>query len=230
MKRIRLRPGLITDSWELKLTALGLSVLLWAAVKSEATSRFTMRDVPVEVRVTDGAWVMVGGADPATVDVDVRGPVRELIGLAFAQAMLVVPVDDVEDTVEVYRTRAEWLEYGGRFENLRVDEMEPAALRLRFQPLERRMVPVAVRLANGLQTAARPVIEPAHVLVEGRRDYVAALDSVVVRVSDLAAVLDGSVRLPLDSVRAGVRVRPIEVDVHFEPVPEPSLEAGSGIR
>jgi len=216
--KLELRPGLITDSWELKLTALGLALLLWAAVRSEDTTRFTMENVPVEVRMTDESWVHVGTVEPRTVSVDFIGPVGELIRLAFAQATLVVPVEDVEDTLELYRPRAEWLDFEGRFESLRVDEMRPAALRMRFQPIVRRPLPVGVRLQDGLVTSARPVVEPAEVVVQGRRDHLDALDSVFVRVEDLEAALDGRVRLRIDTAGTGATVRPEYVFVHFEPV------------
>lgn len=218
MKRFRLRPGLVTDSWELKLTAIGLAVLLWAALRSEESTRFTMRDVPVELRLTDDAWVTDGAVEPRVVTVDVVGPVRELIRLAFAQATIVVPVEDVEDTLEHYTPRGEWIEFDGRFENIRVDDIQPAVLRLRFQPIEQRMVPVSVRLEPGMATAARAVIEPAQVMVEGPRDRVRALDSILVHVPDLEAALDGDVGLDLDTAGIGVAVRPASVSVRFEPI------------
>ena len=225
MKRFRLRPGLITDSWELKLTALGLAVLLWAAVRSEETTRFTMRDVPVELRLTDQAWLVEGDVEPTMVDVDVTGPVRELVRLAFAEATIVVPVDNVEDTLELYRPRGEWIEFDGRFENLRIDEIQPAVIRMRFQPIERREVPVSLRLEPGMATSARPVIEPAAVMVEGPRNRVAALDSIVAHVPSLEEALDGNVRLPLDTAGLGVAVQPAIVSVRFEPVTEDATAA-----
>ncbi|HEX6640393.1 MAG TPA: hypothetical protein VF215_04740 [Thermoanaerobaculia bacterium] len=220
MKKIRLRPGLITDSWELKLTALGLAVLLWAAVRSEESTRFTMRDVPVELRLTDQAWVADGAVVPGTVTFDVVGPVRELVRLTFAEATMAVPVEDVEDTLEFYRPRADWIEFSERFENLRIEQIQPAALRFRFQPIERRMIPVAARLEGDLDSSARRVIEPAEVLVIGPRNRVSVLDSLVVRVPDLAAVLDDTVALPLDTAGTGVSAHPHGVSVYFEPVQE----------
>ena len=230
MKRIRLRPGLITDSWELKLTALGLALLLWAAVRSEETTRFTMRDVPVELRLTDEGWLVEGDVEPTMVTVDVTGPVRELVRLAFAEATIVVPVDNVEDTLELYRSRPEWVEFDGRFENLRIDEIQPAVLRMRFQPIERRLVPVSLRLEPGMATAARPVIEPAAVTVEGPRNRVAALDSIVAYVPSLEDALDGNVRLPLDTTGTGVAVQPAIVSVRFEPVAEIAPDGEAELR
>lgn len=218
--KLKLTPGIITDSWELKLTALGLALLLWAAVRSEELTRFTMRDVPVELRMAEASWVPVGAPDPATVSVDFIGPVGELIRLAFAEATFVIPIEDVEDTLELYRPRAEWLEYEGRFDNLRVDEVRPASLRLRFQPIEARDVPVAVRLETALKSTLRllapPRAEPATVRVHGPRDRVQALDSLIVRVQDVESALDdGVVRLPIDSSGLGVTISPEQVFVHL---------------
>ena len=231
MKRFRLRPGLLTDSWELKLTALGLSLLLWAAVRSEDTTRFTMRDVPVQVRLTDDDWVSAGTTEPRTVTVDFRGPVRELVRLAFAEATLVVPIEDVEDTVEMYRPQPEWIEYDGRFESLRVDEIQPSVLRLVFEPVVRRDVPVAIRLAEEIKATTRlagpPAATPASVFVEGPRSRVQAIDSVIARVSDVEAALrQGSVRVALDTAGLDVTVVPAVVRVELRALPDSALRPG----
>lgn len=220
MKRFRLRPGLVTDSWELKLTALGLALLLWAAVRSEDTTRFTMRDVPIDVRLADEGWVSAGTVEPRTVTVDFRGPVRELVRLAFAEATLVVPVEDVEDTVELYRPQAEWIEYDGRFESLRVDDIEPAIVRLMFEPIERRTVPVVVELGSALKAttrlAAPPAASPASVFIEGPRSRVQAVDAIVARVEDVEEALRrGAVRVPLDTTGLGLTILPAEVRVEI---------------
>ncbi|HUF13031.1 MAG TPA: hypothetical protein VMN78_08030 [Longimicrobiales bacterium] len=224
----KLTTGLITQSWQLKLAALGLAVLFWAAVQSEDLRRFTMTDVPVEVRMTERGWVPVGLPDPATVSVDFAGPVGELVRLAFAEAKLVVPVDDVEDSVELYRPREEWLEYEGRFQSLRVEQMRPLSLTLRFQPIETRMVPVAVRLDSPLKRTTRlaepPTADPARVLVEGPRDRVQTIDSLIVRVADVERALrNGAVRLRIDTTGIGVSVSPREVIVRLRVLPPDSV-------
>ena len=98
---------------------------------------------------------------------------------------------------------------------------------MRFQPIEQRMVPVTVRLPEGITTAARPIIEPAEVMVEGPRNRLSGLQSVFVNVPDLEAALDGAVPLVLDTAGIGLAVRPIEVSVRFEPVVE-ELPADTG--
>lgn len=228
MRRFRLRPGLVTDSWELKLTALGLALLLWAAVRSEDTTRFTMSAVPVDVRLADDDWVTAGAVQPQTVRVDFRGPVRELVRLAFAEATLVVPVEDVEDTVELYRPQPEWLEYDGRFENLRVDEIEPAVVRLAFEPIVRRNVPVVVQLGSALKAttrlAAPPQALPATVFVEGPRSRVQAVDSIVARIQDVEGALRrGSIRVALDTAGLDLTIVPAEVRVDIRALPDSVL-------
>lgn len=227
----KLTPALLTDSWELKLTALGLALLLWAAVRSEETTRFTMRDVPIEVRmVADVGWVPQGEPDPAAVEVEFIGPVRELLRLAFARATLVVPAEGVDDTLEVFHPRSEWIEYDRRFDNLRVDQLRPPALRMRFQPIESRMVPVAVRLDSPLKSSTRLLGEfgsqPAQVLVEGPRNRVEGIDSLVVRIADVeAAIRAGAVRLRIDTAGLGVSISPREVVVRMRAAPPDSLAA-----
>ncbi len=223
--RLRLTPGLVTDSWELKLTALGLALLLWAAVRSEELTRFTMHDVPVSVRLADDGWITDGAVQPAAVTIDVRGPVRELIRLAFAQATLIVPVEDVEDTLELYRARPEWLELDGRFEGVRVDEIEPSVLRLRFQPIERRAETVAVRLESQLKASTRlaapPTARPAEVVIEGPRSRVQAIDSVYARVIDVERALrEGSIDAEIDTLGTGVTASPAQVVVRIQVAPD----------
>lgn len=238
MKPIRLHPGLLTESWQLKLTALGLALLLWAAVRSEDTTRFTMRDVPVDVRLTDDDWVRAGPVEPATVTVYFRGPVRELVRLAFAEATLVVPVEHVEDTVEMYRPQPEWIEYEGRFEGLRIDEIQPAVVRLEFEPIVRRNVPVAVRLSEEIKATTRlagpPIASPGFVFVEGPRSRVQAVDSVVARVRNVESALrQGAVRVPLDTAGLGLTIVPAEVRVDIRTVPDSAvanLTAGRSFR
>ncbi len=232
MKRFRLRPGLVTDSWELKLTALGLALLLWAAVRSEDTTRFTMNDVPVDVRLADDDWVSAGAVEPRTVSVDFRGPVRELVRLVFAEATLVVPVEDVEDTVELFRPQPEWLEYDGRFENLRVDEIQPAVVRLAFEPIVRRNVPVVVQLGSALKPttrlAAPPRASPATVFVEGPRSRVQAIDSIVARVRDVEGALRrGTIHVPLDTAGLDLTIVPAEVRVEIRALPDSVARAPS---
>ena len=225
MKRFRLRPGLVTDSWELKLTALGLALLLWAAVRSEDTTRFTMRDVPVSLRLADDDWVSAGLIEPRTVTVDFRGPVRELVRLAFAEATLVVPVENVEDTVELYRPQPEWLEFDGRFDGLRVDEIQPSVVRLMFEPIVRRNVPVVVQFGAALKSTTRlagpPLAAPATVFVEGPRSRVQGLDSIVARIRDVeGAMREGGVRVALDTTGLGLTVVPAVVRVDVRALPD----------
>lgn len=224
----RLSTSLLTEFWELKLTALGLAVLLWAAVRSEELTRFTMRDVPIEVRMAaDVGWVPQGEPEPETAVVEFIGPVRELLRLAFAEATLVIPAEGVDDTLEVFHPRPEWIEYDRRFDNLRVDQLRPPALRMHFQPIESRMVPVAVRLESPLKSSThvvQPGSQPAQVLVEGPRSHVRAIDSLVVRVADVeAAVRAGTVRLRIDTAGLGVSVSPRDVLVRLRTAPLDTL-------
>lgn len=229
--KLRMSPSLLTHAWHLKLTALGLALLLWAAVRSEEPARFTMNDVPVQLRLTEEGWVRGGEPDPATVAVEFVGPVRDLVRLAFAEATLVIPVEDIEDTLEAYRPRAEWLEYDARFDDLRVDRITPAAVQVPFQPIVRRLVPVAVRLDSPLKPSTRlvgpPRAEPARVMVEGPRNRILALDSLIVRIADVESALGaGSVRLMIDTTGLGMNVDPREVVVRVRALPRDSVALG----
>ena len=67
----------LTYNWRLKLAALGLAVLIWAAVSSEQE---TSQWIPIRVDavVQDPEYVLAGAPDPAEVRVRFSGPGREL--------------------------------------------------------------------------------------------------------------------------------------------------------
>src|SRR5690606_40570567 len=56
-------------NWRLKLSALGLSLFLWAVVQAEPGNRETFSSVPVRVEISDTSWVLAGPAQPAVVEV-----------------------------------------------------------------------------------------------------------------------------------------------------------------
>lgn len=228
---MRLTPGLVTNNWELKITALGLALLLWAAVRSETTTRYTIKNVPVRVRLVDDEWVRIAPPAPQQVSVDVTGPVRELVRLAFHDQTLVVPVEDVDDTLEVMRVQTPWIDLGGRFESVRVEDVTPASVRLFFQPIETRMVPVRVTttsLPAGYRLVGEPRSQPARVQIRGARNRVQAIDSIGVTLKNADRAREGGmIVVPIDTTRLGVEVAPLEVQVSLplEPLTAPADSA-----
>jgi len=150
----RLRDLLARD-WSLKLTALALAVLLWIAVRGGEPVRLTLPDVPVHVALHDAGWVPAAPPAPATVRVTFSGPLRELARLAVDPPRIVVPVDEVRDTVELRPLRPAWVRLDARFRRVRAETLEPAAVRLFFAPAGRAPAGPAARGAAPARPSSR---------------------------------------------------------------------------
>lgn len=124
--------GWIATDWRLKLAALGIALLVWSAVKTEETATVSVPDVPVRVDVRDAAWALGGSPSPATVTVELTGPIRELLRAAVARPRIVLPVEDVHDSVLVAVIRSNWVHLDGGFARTRVDDVHPGSVRLVF--------------------------------------------------------------------------------------------------
>jgi hypothetical protein len=132
----------LTNDRLLKLTALGLAFLLWTLVETD--QRVGLDAIPVVVANADAGWVLAGEPEPASVQVVFSGPVRELIRVAAERPELLVPIDSVRDTTDVVVLRPTWVALGNGMDNTHVEEITPRAVRLRFDRVETRMIPVSV--------------------------------------------------------------------------------------
>ncbi|HEX6938731.1 MAG TPA: YbbR-like domain-containing protein [Longimicrobiales bacterium] len=216
---------LLTRNWTIKLTALLLAVLLWTIVKSEELTRVPVENVPIEVALRDPGWMLASPPSPPTATVVFSGPLRELVRLAVARPRVVVPVDEVGDSIEVRQLRTGWVQLEGDLARTRTEDIRPGAVLLTFERLTTRLVPVTVRtrgdLPPGLDFAAPVRVEPPAIRVSGPRHAIEALDSVVTVPVELGglrgsaaigAEVDttglGNVILSPASVDVVVRVRP----------------------
>lgn len=174
----------LTYNWRLKLAALALAVLIWAAVSAEQE---TSQWIPVRVDavVQDPEYVLAGAPDPAEVRVRFSGPGRELWELALDRPPLVLRLRDVGDR------RAFALD-GTMIRTppgLQVQDIRPAVVRVDLQRLTSRVVPVRPRLTA--RSAQRYMVDgdlevlPAEVRVTGPADRLTALDSVDTRRFDI---------------------------------------------
>jgi YbbR domain-containing protein len=220
---VRMRSGDFTRNWALKLASLVLAFLLWSVVRAEAPNRVTVPAVPIEVANRDAGWVLAGAPDPPRVDVVIIGPVRELVRLAVEQPRIVVPIDQVADSVVVRQIDPRWVRLRGNFDRTRIEDVRPASVRLRFEPLISRLIPVAVRTAGELspelELAGPLLAEPAAVRVNGPAGRLERIDSLRLPPVDLGAIVGPTrVRLPLDiDALEGLVATPTQVDV-FVPV------------
>ncbi|MCI0437135.1 MAG: hypothetical protein L0271_26395 [Gemmatimonadetes bacterium] len=206
----------LTNDLLLKVTALGLAFLLWSLVKED--SRVPITDIPIEVVNGDAAWVLAATPDPPVVRVTFSGPVRELFRVAAERPTILVPIDRVSDSTQVVVLRPEWVSLGDGLGSTRIEEIRPAAVRLVFERMITRTIPLAVRVTGvpvpGFELAGGPLVDPPAVLASGPGTRLAGLDSLRLPPIDLVRrnVTD-TIVVPIDTTGLGIIVTPREARV-----------------
>ena len=209
-----------TENWTLKLAAVALAILLWLAVEANTPRRQRFGDVPVEVEVQDPDYRLARDPEPPTVSVTVVGPQGELLSLAGDPPRIVVPVERVTDTVESQVVPLQWVRLPRNLRETRVEAIRPDTIRLYYERLVSRSLPVRValegRLPEGL-TLVRPIAtNPVRVEVSGPARALESLDSVPLLPVDLSGLRSNTnVPTSVDStaLAPGVRFTPREVNV-----------------
>jgi hypothetical protein len=184
------------QNWRLKLSALGLSVFLWAVVQAEPSNRETFSAVPVRVEIADTSWVLAGPPEPSVVEIRLGGVAREIIRLAREGTTVRVPIGSVSSRDTVVTLRREWVEAASRA-GVTVESVLPTTLALSFEPAVTRLVPVAPRLQgqvpDGLALLGDVTANPQFVRVRGPESRVSVLDSIGLRGFDLGSVRESGV-------------------------------------
>lgn len=178
-------------NWRLKLSALGLSLFLWAVVQAEPSNRETFSSVPVQVEISDTSWTLAGPAEPQTVEIRLGGVAREIIRLAREGTSLRLPITSVGSRDTVVQLRREWVEAAQR-PGVTVESVTPASIALSFEPAITRLIPVAPRLQGqlreGLALAGEISTSPPLVRVRGAESRMTGVDSIPLLPFDLASV------------------------------------------
>ena len=206
----------LTNDLLLKVTALGLAFLLWSLVKEG--SRVTIDDIAVEIVNGDAAWILTSPPDPAAVRVTFAGPVRELFRLAAEHPRILVPIADVGDSAQIVVLRPDWVSLGDGLGGTRIEEIRPAAVRLVFDRLVTRSIPLAVRLAGvpgrGFELAGEARADPPAVMASGAGERLEAIDSLRLRPIDLASrTVTDTIRVAIDTAGLGILIAPLEARV-----------------
>jgi YbbR domain-containing protein len=181
----------LTRNWNLKLSALGLAVFLWAVVRAEPTEREVLSSVPVRVQVADLGWTLAAAPDPAQVQVRFAGPTRDILSLDRERASVRFMIEAVSGSDTVVQLRRDWVVVDGAT-GLVVQDIVPGSVRLTFEPTSQDVVPLAVRtrgrLPRGLALAAPIGLTPSVIRVRGPARVVDSLQSIPLRVVDLSDV------------------------------------------
>jgi hypothetical protein len=196
----------LAHNWRLKLAALGLSVFLWALVQTEPRNAESF-SAPVLLEVADTSWVVASPPDPATVELRLTGPTREIIRLAQEGTLIRVPVATVGSPDSAITLRREWvaLDEGT---GLSVESMVPNTVRASFEPAVNRVLPVAMRVEGRLPdrlALASPIgLNPQVIRLRGPASRVEGLDSLRLRPLDLSSVDESGIyEVPVDTSGLG---------------------------
>lgn len=211
-------PSSLLHNWRLKLTALGLSVFLWALVQTEPREAQNVDGVPIAVDVADTAWAIGGPPQPARVELRLSGPTGEIIRLSRVGTVLRVPIARVGSRDTLVTLRRDWVELG-EGSGLNVESVYPSAVTISFEPAMSRVVPIALRttgsLPSGLALASPIGLTPLVARVRGPAGRLELLDSVRLRPLQLHDVTgSGVIEVAMDTTGlSGVHVSPAAATV-----------------
>lgn len=208
----------LTRDWTLKLASLGVALLLWTVVRAEDVVSATIPRVRVYASIRDPGWELATPPTPRTVRLQVTGPVRELVRLALERPEVLVPVEEVRDSVLVLVLRDGWIRFPHGVARTRVDAVSPATVRLVFDPVAVRTLPVTLPLRGelpaGLRLTGPIALEPARVRASGPRRRLLGVASVPLPPLDLARLTDTTtMTVDIDTARLGLAVEPTTVRV-----------------
>ena len=212
--------GFFSRNWTLKLSALGLALLIWISVRVEAPNRQELSGVPVRVDLSDPGWALTDPPMPATVQVRFSGPSRELFRMAMDRPSLVIPIDQVVNGDTTVVIRNQWVRVQDRA-GVVVESIQPSTIRLVLEPIERVALPPALRfrgeLPQGLALSAPPLAAPMDIRVSGPRSRIASLDSVPLVPVDLSTIRSSglvSTGVAMDEFE-GLQFQPLTVELEF---------------
>jgi hypothetical protein len=175
----------------LKVAALGLALFLWVLVRVGTPGQRDLL-VPVDIRLDNPGWMVVGDPVPAVVLVRFRGPQTEMFRLSGFDGMsMAVPITDVSDEEMVISLQPGWVAVDG-YRGVQVEDIVPSAINVQLDRLVTRTVPVRVStrgdLPAGLALTRALSLTPNVVRVSGPASLVERLDTLDIAPVDLSDV------------------------------------------
>ena len=207
----------LTADWPLKLTSVGLSVLLWLFASSEEPASGLLQ-VELRVQPPPGRAV-VRPLEPLRATA--VGSRRELLRLSRDNLFFtrILPDTLTADSVRLEIDPSDVVLPGNA--NVRIQDLEPRQVTVELNPVTQRIVPVrpVVRIQSdsGFELVGGIAVVPGEVRLAGPRDQVAAIDSVRTVVLEIASA-DGPTeeRVMVDTSDFGpVRVYPSRVTLNL---------------
>jgi hypothetical protein len=209
---------LVTANWPMKLTALALAAVLWAAVASDQP---TSQRLPITLQVQGPADRPLTQGIPEIHGI-FSGPSRELLKLyASAPVLRLTIPDSVPDSLYTVQLNPGAVEITKQID-ARVESLDPASVTFTLETVGRRTVPVVARVTgrpdSGFAMFGGISVSPGSVLVVGPRPRLDGIRQVSTVPVDLAG-FSGAIRraVRLDTAGLGpVRVMRQEVEISTE--------------
>jgi hypothetical protein len=223
----------IAFNWQLKLTALGIALLLWLVVQSGKPYRYRMSQVPVKVVNQDGDWIVARPPSPSTVSIEFYGRFRDLLELASSGVSVLVPVEDVQDTIAVYALHRGSVDLGTASRDITVGSIRPDSVYVTFDRMATRLAEVYAPLTGtppaGYELAGALITDPSVVRVSGPSRRLARMDTITLPPIDIGRITGyDTTEITIDTVGTGVMVSPrrVRVIVPMHPMP-PAVPGGA---
>jgi hypothetical protein len=218
---------LVLGNWPIKLTALVLAAVLWAAVAAEEP---TTQLVPVSLVVRAPEGLALTTPLPS-VKALYTGAARELIKLYGSPPVITKTIPDTVKSSEYHlELRPEDLVLKTRV-NAQVQDIQPRTIVLRLDDLTRRMVPVVPRVRivpdSGYLVTGGVGVVPGSVTLRGPEARLRRIDEVRTLPVEIVGA-SGPIRhsVQLDTAGLGtIQVFPssVEISAEIEPASERAL-------
>ena len=183
--------GALARNGRLKAAAFGLAFFLWVLVRVGTPGQRDLL-VPVDIRLDDPGWMVLGDPVPSVVLVRFSGPQTEMFRLnGFGGMSVAVPITDVADEEMVIPLQPGWVAVDG-YRGVQVEDIVPSAINVQLDRLVTRTVPVRVSTRGSLPedlALTRPFsLTPNLVRVSGPASLVERLDTLDIAPVDLSDV------------------------------------------
>lgn len=220
-------PRFITHNASLKVASLAAAIFLWAIAPADPDEEQSLTSVPVRVQVADLDWTLAGQPEPATAEVRLSGPAREIIQLAREGASVRIPVETVTGTDTSVALRRDWVTLGGAT-GLVVEEVLPTSVRLQFERVTSASLAVNLvttgELPDELALAAPLRVAPDYVAVRGPARVLENRAAIPTRQLDLSDIDASGVRsVALDTTGLSATLldsREVSVEFDVQPAVE----------
>ena len=190
-------PGFVARHWQLKLSALGMAVLLWTVPGFEAPREEAQEGVTVLVQRSDTAYALLGTPDPPTIRVTLSGPAGELLRVGRLTVSIPInPVDSLNTTVRLTRSM---VGIPAGLEGVRVEELYPDSVRLTFEEIIDRVLVLVPQtegtLPDGLSQAGPILVTPENAVAKGPESQLEGMDSLLLVPLNLGQVQESGAYL-----------------------------------